>query len=194
MLATGYTPTGQKIPDTIGRLKEAGKALIPMPITASAAGRAVGHAIAPNVVSPNPPGALQRQVYSSFGVKSEIDPSLQSQMIQKAKAFMQERGLSKTTGWQQVQTTDPNYTKLRLALRNGDTAAAKRIFNALSVNRSVASIDKAMQNWRDAHFTNAKAEDAFFASLSPADKDKFRQARAERQKEYQAFRQFLSSR
>ncbi len=194
VLATGYTPMGQKIPDTTGRFKEAAKALVPMPITVSAATREAGHAIAPKLVAPNPHGALQRQIYSSVGIKSEMEQGLQSQMAQKAKEFMAAKGLKKDTGWQQVQTTDPNYTKLRLALRNGDTGAAKRIFGALSVNRSIQTIDKAMKQWRDAHYTNKKLEGAFFASLSPADKEKFSQARIERQREYENFLQFLQHR
>lgn len=197
-LASGYTPMGQKIPTTGGRFVEAGKSLVPTPITVSAAGRAVGHAVAPSMVSPNPHGALDRQIYASMGVKSEVEKRALQQIHQKAADFMKANGMAKDAGWVQVQTTDPNYTKLRSALENEDNVTARKMIAALRKTHPIVKdkpdpIVRAMKTWSHFPFTGSKAaESAFRASLNDQEYETYAKAQEQRQQLYERFLDLLS--
>lgn len=87
-----------------------------------------------------------------------------------------------------MQTDEPNYTKLRSAIRNGDEAGAKREFEALRKSRSDADILKAMRLNSNRPFTGSRAaEGQFLYSLSPQELESYTQALTQKQGEYEAF-------
>jgi hypothetical protein len=165
----GYTPLGQKITTTRGRFTETAKGLIPVPITAGAPLRELGHAVLPKQVVANRAGALQRQLFASSGVKSEVAQTAVQKTAKMAKDFMEREGLTKDTGWQQVQTDKANYSKLRSAIRNGDFKEAKSNLEELRATRSDKEIADSMKMWKRRGFTTLKIEPQFRNSLTTAE-------------------------
>lgn len=193
---SGQTPTGQKITTFGGRLKALGAGLVPAPITLSAAARTLGHAITPRI-SPVQPGGVVRQLLSTIGVKSEIGERPATQIQKLADDFMKKHNLKPSTGWQQIQTDEPNYSKLRSALRSGDTVEARKVLAALQKTHPVRTdpttgtvtdpIRHAMTLYANHNFTTRGAEQRFFAQLTPGQKRIYIRAKADRQKELRAF-------
>jgi hypothetical protein len=192
---TGYTPMGEKIPTTGGRLAETGKALIPIPITTAAGTRAIGHAVAPNLISPPPHGALQRQIYSSMGLKSETEKGPSALVARMADSFMERNNLKRDTGWTQVRTTDPSVSRLRSALRNEDYPTAKQIISTLLKSRSQQSLVKGIKESIHRPFTGSlKNERLFVRSLTDEQRELYWKAQAERQEIYQRFVEMMLAR
>jgi len=163
----GKSPTGEYQTTTAGTLKEAGKQLAPIPITFGKYAQAIGHAVAPSVVPANPPGAVQRQILSTFGIKVEPKMGAAGEVARMAKDFMKREGLDKETGWTQIQNDLPGYTKMRQALRSGDQSAARSNLNALRKQHTDQQIIKAMTIWAKRGFTGSQqTERQFMASLN----------------------------
>lgn len=187
----GAGAMGGKATTSMGQLKQAGQQLAPLPLTFGKLAQAGGHAIAPGVVPPVAPGAIQRQAFAAAGLKIEPKSSAVQEIGQRARDFAKENGFSKETGWQQVETDEPSYAKLRSALRNGDEAEAKRQYQALSKNRSDKQIFHAMKMSKNRPFTGSKkAEHEFIRSLSDKDLNLYYKALDQREKEYSAFQDF----
>lgn len=193
VLGSGYTPMGQKITGGLpGRLYETGKAAVPFPITISAGSRLLGHAVAPGLVSPNAPGALQRQLVSSAGIKSETDVGPVGHIMNLAHDFIKREGLEKSTGWTQQQTDEPGYTKLRAALRAKDEKEIRRNLEALRRTRTDEQIKKSMERWSNAGFTgNQQHESDFKNSLDERQLELYDRAREQKQQEYRDWLDWL---
>jgi hypothetical protein len=171
---------------------EAGKALAPVPITLGSPARAGLSKLFPNQVSPPMTGTIGRQVLSSFGIKSEMGKSPAQQVGQLAREFVENEGLSKQTGWKQVQTDEASYSKLRTAMRNQDGPAIKEQYEALLANHKPGEIIKAMAMWAHRPFTGSRlAEGVFRRSLNDKQQDLYTQAQQERMEMLSTFHEFL---
>jgi hypothetical protein len=161
--------------------------------------RELGHAIAPSLVAPNRPGEFARQAIASIGgVKTEISTTPAQQIYQKATEFAKAHGYKADTGWIEEQTEEPSYSKLRSALRNGDTKEAASQLEALRKSHGGGreadrKILTAMKTAAKRPFTGSqKAERAFVNSLTDKELEDYRKAQQERQQEYERFVDWFS--
>lgn len=167
ILATGNKPTGEHTTSTARRLAATVGQLAPVPISFGRVGQLAASKVAPGLVSPPEPGAVQRQLIGSGGFKIEPAAGPSLQMADMARQFIEKNGLQKSTGWMQVQTDEPGYTKLRMALRNGDSRGAAHMFQALLQTHTEQEVNKAMKQWSKRPFTGSKKnEREFQASLT----------------------------
>ncbi|MGA7817827.1 hypothetical protein, partial [Caballeronia sp.] len=188
----GATSSGQRFTSSASQLNESAKQLAPLPLTFGKIGQFAGHAIAPGVVPPVPNQQLIRQGISSLGFKVEPKLNAAQEVSQVADKFSRANGFKKDTGWQQVPTDEPSYSKLRSALRTGDEAEAKRVYNALQKSHTDRQIFKAMKLAKNRPFTGSKAgESAFIRSLDDRQLKDYFAALQQRDSEYQAFEDFV---
>ena len=146
------------------------------------------------LVKPNPPGALERQVISSMSVKSEIAQTPLQEIQDKARRFIEREGLKKETGWQQIQTDEASYSKLRSALRNDDFEAVKDNYEALLKNRKPSDIKKEMRIWVSSGFTGQRSnEHKFRNSLTPAEEAIYDKAKDEKRDLKDKFNDWLDA-
>ncbi len=196
---TGEDPMGYKYSTSGARLRAGLSQITPgagaAPITLGIPARAAGHALLPNQIAPNPPGALPRQLIASVaGVKTQVGQSAVNQVYHLADRFMDKEGLKKETGWQQVMTDDPSYTRMRSALRNGDTSGAAKIYADLKKTHSDNEIIKAMRLWAKSPFTKSKKENEklFQTSLSDKELEIYTKANEEREALLDSFYEFVN--
>lgn len=182
ILGTGVTPTGERTTTTGGRLQAAAGAAVPVPITFGRYAQAAGHAALPGMVSAPPAGSMMRQAFGTAGIKVEPAASDAGNVGELARKFMAKEGLTKTTGWQQVQTDAASYSKLRTALRNDDEGKARRILDELrKTHPSDTAIIKAMQSYSRRPFTGSQqTERQFVASLNEKQIEEYSKALDER--------------
>lgn len=195
ILRTGRSPMGEQYSTTAGVFKGALKGFLGSPITFSGPARELGHAIAPHMISPNPPGQLARQLVGSLtGTKVEVGKTPASQMQQLADHFTEKEGLKKSTGWVQTMTDEPSYSKLASALRNGDGKAAKEVFEELRKNHTEEEIIKAMRVRARRGFAGSKKNETLFRqSLNDKQLEIYTRAMEQKQAELQMFYDFLLS-
>lgn len=189
VMGTGKNPRGEKITSTLGRFgTEPLKAMAPLPITFGKYAQAAGHAIVPGVVPPVPPGQMQRQAFGSAGLKIEPALSQPATMHRLADKFMRSEGLKNDSGWEQVQTDEPSYTKLRQAIRDGDNRRAKAVYDELTKNRTPQQIAKHMKQSSRAPFTGSGAsEKAFIGSLDDKQLEAYSRAQEKMLDDYEDF-------
>lgn len=194
ILRTGRSPTGEQYSTSAGELGGALSQLAPAPISFGPLARGLGHAIAPSLVSPQLPGSITRQVIAgSLGVKAEREKSPLQQIASKARDFAEKEGYSKETGWQEIMTDQPSYSKLRLALRNDDQKEAVRQWRELRKTHSEDQIVHAMKLWAKKPLTgSARGERAFIYSLDNRDLERYWQANQQRQTELERFYDFYT--
>jgi hypothetical protein len=177
VMGTGYTPTGEKTTTTGEAVRSAAGALAPVPITFGKYGQALGHAVAPGTFPAVPRQALYRQAASTAGIKMEPALTQTQEMRRMAQDFIKKAGLQKDSGWVQVQTTDPSYSKLRQALRIGDEAKAKRLLDGMRKTHTDHDILKAMKQEAKQGFTGSqKNERKFIGSLDDKQLDQYTEA------------------
>jgi len=147
----------------------------------------------PELIGPPPAQSVQRGALGVMGLKVEPNESYTGIVMHKAREFLRRNNLEKTTGWMQVQTDEPGYTKLRKAIRNDDWVTAKNILTELRKNRSDGQIDTAMRAWSQRGFTGAAAstENYFFRSLTDEEKRMYDQAMLEKAVEVEKWRDFI---
>ena len=190
IFATGETPEGRKITSTGGVAKEMGKALIPVPISLSKVAQAGAAAV--GIGKPPAPGSVQRQAMASLGVKTEPAPTANNQIYKKADQFVQDNGLGRSAGWQQVQTDELGYTDLRHAAATGDKKSFNAALEKLRQSRTDEEIYHAMKLWNGRAFTGSKAVEKYFLSdLSDKELEMYSRARLERQKTLSNFENML---
>jgi hypothetical protein len=196
----GEDPMGYRYSTSGARLRAGLAQVTPgagaVPITIGTPLRAAGHALFPNQIAPNPPGALPRQLLASgAGIKVQAGQTAVNQVYHLADQFMEKEGLKKDTGWEQVMTDDPSYSKLRTAIRNGDTGGASKIFTALQKSHSDKDIIKAMKLWAKSPFTRSKRqnEHLFQQSLSDKELEIYTRANEERQDLLDQFYDFMNA-
>lgn len=192
ILTQGFAPTGQKYMRSMEQVKAAGQALVPVPLTFGKLGQVALHKVIPSVVPPVPAQALTRQLFQATGIKLEPGETAYQRMSSLARNFMETNNYRKDTGWVQVMTEEPSYSKLRQQVRDGDEAAAKRTFEFLHQNRSTSDILKAMHNWSIHPLTgSSEREKQFIQGLSDKELNTYTKAQEERFQSYNAFVDFL---
>jgi hypothetical protein len=188
IMGTGKTPQGEQTTGTMERIGEAAKATVPMPISFGRFAQAGAHKIAPGIVPATAPGQTQRQFFGVGGIKIEPGLTQAAKMSHMAKDFMQKEGLQKDTGWIEVQTTSPSYSKLRQALRNGDSSKAARLLNSLRKQHTDGEILKAMKIDAKRPFTGSlKNEKRFLGSMDDKQMEEYFQATDAKLADYEKF-------
>lgn len=190
VLGTERNGQGEKLTSTPSVYKEAAMQVVPFagasPISVSKLARAAGHAVAPSLVAPNQPGAVQRQLMSSAGIKVEPAKAPPASIADKARRF------AEAQHWKKMEfpdrTEDPSYSKVRQAIRIGDEKGAMKVIAELRKEKSDAQIEKAMRQHISRPFTGSKEhEREFMDSLSAADASLYDAARDEQAQELEKF-------
>lgn len=190
VLGTERNGQGEKLTSTPSVYREAAMQVVPFagasPISVSKLAREAGHAIAPSLVAPNQPGAVQRQLMSSAGIKVEPAKSPPASIADKARRFAEAQHWKKRDFPE--ATEDPSYNKVRQAIRIGDEKAAMKLIAELRKETSDAQIVKAMRQHISRPFTGSEAHEGMFKkSLSAADAALFDAARDEQKQELEKF-------
>lgn len=182
VLGTGNTPQGTHTTTTVGRLKEAGKQLVPVPITLGRVAQYAGSKIAPGAVKQPSGTEIERQAASSLGVKMEPAPSAGLQMFHKTDQFLKDNGLKRDTGYDLTPTDEASYSKLRSALRDGDEVTAKALLKELRKTRTNDDIVKAMHLWATRPFTGSNEKEIMMIQqMSQPDLDLYSKAMIDRE-------------
>lgn len=186
------TPCGEAITSTVGVAKEAGKQLLPLPISLGAmmqeGGYQLGRAgIIPPVIKPTAPGSMAQRGLSAVGVKSELDRRAEQDVARLASNFVRNQGL-KFQPMKMTPTDEASYAKLRGALRNKDYAGAKKILRDLRKMRTDEQILHGMKIASTRPFTGSnQAEELFLYSLNNDQLDLYTRANQNRAQYYQDF-------
>jgi hypothetical protein len=193
---TGRGPTGELQTTSAGQARTGLEQLLPLPITFGRYMQAAGHAIAPGTIRAPAPGALQRQLAGTFGLKIEPAATPIQRVHELATDFMKREGLQKSTGWQEVMTDEPSYSKLRSALARDDTAGAEKIFEGIvKANHKPEDVAKAMKQWKDRGFTGShEIENAFYRSLDPEEREEYSKAQERKQEVYEKWMNWFLNR
>lgn len=184
---TGRSPTGTYLTTSPSHIATAAEQMLPVPITFGRYIRAGGHALFPGTIDPNLPGQLQRQVYSTFGLKVEPSKSALQEAQGLARDFAQEKGRVETVKFE--ETDQPSYSRLRQAVRNKDEHGAWKMLEKLrSQGKTDDQILKAMDTWNRRNFTwSDDAEMEFWAALSPEQQEVVSRAQYQKIVEHQRF-------
>lgn len=190
VLGTERNGQGEKLTSTPSVYKEAVAQVVPFvgasPISVGKLAREAGHAIAPSLVAPNQPGAVQRQLMSSAGVKVEPAKAAPASITDKARRFAEQQGWKKRN--LPELTEDASYNKVRQAIRIGDEKGAMKVIAELRQNASDAQIEKAMRQHVSRPFTGSKEhEREFMDSLNASDASLYDAARDEERQELEKF-------
>ena len=191
VLATDKSPRGEYQTTSAGVMKEAGKSILPVPISFGTVGREGASRIAPGLVSPPPEGSTERQMLQWVGLKAEPGMGAAQRIGRMAQQFNQVSGKA-GPGFNFQPTDDPSYAKLRSALRNGDSKTAGAVLQELQKTRPMQKIGEAVKLWAHKPFTGSKKmEQRFIASLTPQERELYSQAMVEKEKEFQKFIEFV---
>lgn len=180
------SPTGTYLPTTGKVALSAASQLLPVPISGSKLGQqALSYT---GLVRPPPPGSVQRQAMASLGIKTEVGPTVVSQMQHLANKFVTDNNLR--TEMVHIEAIDnPSYAKLRGAIEAGDDAYATRMYGKL---RDMGVDDKKiineMRRWAKHPFTGSNAsERKFLHSLNDQDLNRYASAMQEKQATLEKF-------
>jgi hypothetical protein len=122
------------------------------------------------------PGAVERQMLSSSGVKTDLVPSPHQRIARLAREFNEKQGIV------HKQEPSSDYQGLNEALRVGDMKEAQKQLDELKKTKPLATLIKYYaQEYPKELFTGKKErEHAFENSLSPDDKDLYQKVLEER--------------
>ena len=186
---TQTDPMGRKLTSTGSVVGEMAKTMAPLPSAsiflspfAKQAGYAVGKLTGTNLGEPVPSSQWVNRFLGSLGVKTQVGDTAINHTIRLAGQFMKDNNFSKATGWMEVPTDEPSYTKMRAAIRIGDVAEAQKQWEGLRKTHSQEDIDKAMKRWGEMRFTRGTEahEQMFYHSLDPGQREIYRRALTER--------------
>lgn len=189
--------SGEKIIGTARRAVRAAIAAVPVPITLSQGLRAGAAAATGGAVPAPPPGAVQRQIMSSAGFKTEPVPSAQTRIYQLVDRWKMQAGPKYRAEVERRQKEDfgpSDYGPLRQALAAGRLNAARDAYRDLrNQGKTPRTIDQTIS--KPHPFTGSRvAEAAFMQTLTPEQREIYRQALEERKQLLQQFRQMQSTR
>ena len=190
---TSRSPTGTYLTTAGSHIGTTLEQLAPVPITFSRYARGLAHMAAPGLVQANLPGQVQRQVFSTIGLKVEPARSPLQEAQKLARDFAESQ--KHFDPIHQEDTDQPSYSRLRSAVRAGDEAAAWKVLDQLRAhNKKDADILKAMLAWRDRPYTwSRQAEADFRYSLTPEQREVLAEATYQKMREYQAFLQMYQN-
>jgi hypothetical protein len=165
VLRTSRKPTGEYITTTPGLLGAAAEQLAPVPISF---GKPLAWAAYAAGMGPKPePGTTARQIMASgMGIKTQPGQDISTQVETSARKFAQDNHL-KTDTQVILPTDEPSYSKMRHFFKIGDTASAKKLFDALMEKRKPwenvsdrrQQILNDMQNWARRPLTGSQKGD-----------------------------------
>jgi len=198
VLASGRDPmTAEKLVGTGRRATRAAMTAVPVPITLSQPLRLAGSKLAPGVISPPAPGAVERQGLASIGFKTEPVGTAQSQIYHLAEKWKSQSGNAKYEAEVERRLKEDfgpsDYRDLRSALTRDDPKAARAAYQEL---RSEGKTPKTIrQTFQHPHpFTGSgQAESAFKRTLSDEDRDLYDRALEERRDLYRKLQEMLQS-
>lgn len=151
--------------------KEVAKAAIPLPIPTRATVGAVRTAITGERTEEHP-GQFQRQILSSMGIKTDQAPSNVQRMYALAREFNAKDGVEETGVFPQNK-----YSDITRYLTIGNRVAARKELETLLKEEGRRNVVTHFERWLDAPFTRQKdREIKFFKSLSPEQKQAYREA------------------
>lgn len=189
VMASQRSPTGAYLPTTGSVAASAASQLLPVPISGSKLGQQLLSYT--GAVRPPPPGSVQRQAMASLGIKTEVAPTVLSQMQRLASKFVADNKLR--TDMVHIEAIDnPSYAKLRAAVAAGDDAYATKMLGKL---RDMGVDDKKiiteMRRWAKHPLTGSQAhEREFLYSLSDQDRDRYATAMQQKQETLEKFYDF----
>jgi hypothetical protein len=192
VIASGEDEFGRRITKTTDVWKEAAGQLAPLPLSFGAPAKAIGHAIAPESISPPRRGAVQRQMLGWAGMKVQPAETPLTQTLRLANDFVEKNNLRPDAGFFLQPTDAPSYAALRSALRNDDVKEARRVFTELRKTHPLKldskgnvikdPIAQAMATWAQRPMTGSWENEAMFLdSLNDQDFELFNNANVERQ-------------
>ena len=191
VLTSGTTPSGQVITTTGGVLSEAAKQFAPLPISLATPGKAALHAVAPSLVGPVRPGGVTQRTLGAVGIKTTIGETGPQLIFQMANDFMAKNKLKRDTGWQQVETDQPSYSKLRQQIRMGDEAGAQHTMDFLRKTHQDQEIMQSMFQSSRRPFTGGElSERKFLHSLSPQEMEMYHDALKQRMENFTKFQKW----
>ena len=196
VMISGRDPANnEKLIGTGRRAITAATQLVPVPISLSQAGRAVGSKVLPGVIPPAAPGSVQRQIVASAGFKTEPAGTAQRQIYSLADEWKSKSSSAKLRAEVERRLKEDfgpsDYADLRGALLRDDLGAARRAFDELRKTKEAQVINRALRHPHP--FTgSAASERSFIRSLSDHDKALYKEALEERKQLYSRYRQMLN--
>jgi hypothetical protein len=196
VMISGRDPANnEKLIGTGRRAITAATQLVPVPISLSQAGRAVGSKVLPGVIPPAAPGSVQRQIVASAGFKTEPAGTAQRQIYALADEWKSKSSSAKLRAEVERRLKEDfgpsDYADLRGALLREDMGAARRAFDELRKTKEAQVINRALRHPHP--FTgSAASERSFIRSLSDHDKALYKEALEERKQLYSRYRQMLN--
>ena len=191
VLATGKSATGEYQTTTAGVLKNAAEQLIPTPISFGVAAKAAGHALAPGLIGPVPPGRLMAQGMSSLGLKTHTGMDSIARVEHSAQAFLDKHGL-KPEATIIGYTSDPSYAKMRYLLKIGDADSAKKVMEELEKTRPAGDVIRAMSLYTRRPFTGSdRSERLWLNEMSQEELAQYREAVNERYELWNKFQEMI---
>lgn len=173
--------------------KETAKSALPTPIGASAAAPAAVGAITGESKEPYP-GAYQRQMMSSAGIKTDPAESSGQRISSLARNWKQSQGVK-----QSGEFYESAYAPLRQSLRrNNRTEIRENLRELLKTGHKPEKIENAIKPWTGEARTpkpftgSQKTEAQFIRTLTPEQRATYRKAMIERLREYQTFQRALA--
>jgi len=195
VLALGRDPmTQDKILGTSRRAWKAAIQLAPVPIIGSQVAATVGHELFPQTFPATAPGAVQRQLFASGGVKMEPVGTAQTQvfhMVDNWKRASTNAALRAQVDKRLKEDFGPSdYKDLRTALVRDDLKDADKAYTTLLETKDPKSIRTAMAHPHP--FTgSAKMERLFLSQITPEQRKTYDEAIKERQDLNRKFQEML---
>lgn len=179
VLMFGYNGRGGDLQGTWDRIKEGGKVLVPAPIPFQPA--------LPYIGKNSPPGSIERQIFSSAGIKVEPAPSAESQLYTLARKFKEANNLP-------IETAQPSeYRDLNIYLRKEDWKNAAKEYELLIESKGEKTVRDHYSSITGRLFTGKRSTEAQFRqSLNEKDQELFDKAREERQALKEKFFELLT--
>ncbi len=176
---SGRSPQGQQYTTTAGVVGGMAGELLPTPISLATPLRAAG------LGQPLRPGeVLQRGLATLTGTKSTLSTRPTQDIQRKAEKWLRSEGL-KYEPMVFTPTDEASYAKLRGAVRNDDTAGAKKVLDELRKHKTDAEILHALKLFSRHPFTGTfKNERAFLYSMDDKTLELYHAAQLEKFETY----------
>lgn len=177
VLGEGEDVFEHKLRDAKDRVSQAAMTVLPLPIIASG-------------WTSQKPGAVQKQLMASAGLKTDWAPTATQQIYDKARRFLEQSGKQKQ-GVTQTYSDAP-YMKMQQALKTDDREGFKQEYQKLrDQKKTTAEIRDHFRKSSVSPFTGSlKDEVKFKRSLTPQEKELYERAKAEKKENYQKFLRF----
>lgn len=156
---------------------EVAKSALPLPISGTA-----GYLAAKELITGEGgqqfAGQFQKQLMSSFGVRTDPVPADETRISRLAQKFNSEKGITPS-----AQFYAGDYAPLITALRANNPDQAKQLATELKSKKSAEEIQKHFSTWSKHPFTGkAEREQEFVNTLSAEQRQAYDNARADRQR------------